>query len=122
MQPFYVEKAAGFESSRRDSTLSMARSIRSINHHNLGDRPSCLGPAVELDGKLRNSPRRRVPVAVSITLQYYLYYRLTLLSSANGVERERSNVVVTPVTDRAAPTAVVLATRIANFCEYGRTT
>ncbi|KAJ6121393.1 hypothetical protein N7512_003858 [Penicillium capsulatum] len=38
-----------------------------MNHHELGDRgPSCIGAATEMDGKLRNPQRRRVPVAVSI--------------------------------------------------------
>lgn len=67
MESFYAEKAAGFGQSRQDSTL-IPRSMRSMNHHKLGDRgASCINPANELDGKLRNPQRRRVPVAVCIS-------------------------------------------------------
>lgn len=66
MESFYAEKTAGFDQSRHDSAL-LSRSMRSMNHHELGDRgPSCISSATELDGKLRNPPRRRVPVAVGL--------------------------------------------------------
>lgn len=63
MYSFYTEK--GYEQSRHDTSLSMSGSMRSMTQHELGDRASSgISPAAELDGKLRNPQRRRVPVAV----------------------------------------------------------
>jgi hypothetical protein len=61
MSSFYAEKP-GFDQSHHD-VLSMSRSMRSMNQHNQGDH-SCMSPARGVDGKMRNSQRRRVPVAV----------------------------------------------------------
>lgn len=63
MDSFYSEKT-GFESSRHDSALSMSRAMRSMNQHELGDRTGCISPVGEIDSKMRNPQRRRVPVAV----------------------------------------------------------
>ncbi|KAJ5929749.1 hypothetical protein N7454_006699 [Penicillium verhagenii] len=60
MSSFYTEKA-GFDQSHHD-VLSLSRSMRSMNHHDLGDHSSCMSPT-EADGKMRTSQRRRVPVA-----------------------------------------------------------
>ncbi|KAJ5698204.1 hypothetical protein N7462_000209 [Penicillium macrosclerotiorum] len=57
MDPFYTEKASGYESIRHE-TLSMSRSMRNVNQH----EPS---PGAEIEGKMRNPQRRRVPVAVN---------------------------------------------------------
>ncbi|KAJ6015801.1 hypothetical protein N7540_010392 [Penicillium herquei] len=56
----YYTKKAGFDQSRHD----LSRSMRSINRHEMGDRSNtCASPSTELDAKLRNTQRRRVPVA-----------------------------------------------------------
>ncbi|KAJ5935727.1 hypothetical protein N7466_005274 [Penicillium verhagenii] len=60
MSSFYTEKA-GFDQSHHD-VLSLSRSMRSMNHQDLGDHSSCMSPT-EADGKMRTSQRRRVPVA-----------------------------------------------------------
>lgn len=57
MDSYYTDKTAAFEQSRHDGSLSMSRSMRSLNHHELS-------PVVEMDSKMRNPQRRRVPVAV----------------------------------------------------------
>ncbi|KAJ5389225.1 uncharacterized protein N7496_000293 [Penicillium cataractarum] len=56
MDSYYTDKTATFEQSRHDSLLAMSRSMRSLNQH----EPS---PAAEMDSKMRNPQRRRVPVA-----------------------------------------------------------
>ncbi|CEJ55158.1 hypothetical protein PMG11_01433 [Penicillium brasilianum] len=56
MDSYYTDKAATFEQSRHDSSLSMSHSMRSLNQHELS-------PAAEMDSKMRNPQRRRVPVA-----------------------------------------------------------
>lgn len=66
MDSFYSEKTV-FEPSRHDSALSMSRAIRSINQHEFGDRTDCISPVSEIDSKMRNPQRRRVPVAVRLT-------------------------------------------------------
>ena len=69
MDSFYEK--TGFDQSRHD-VFSLSRSMRSMNQHEmkheLSDRSNCISPAAELDGKLRNSQRRRVPVAVGYSL------------------------------------------------------
>jgi len=63
MDSFYSEKT-GFEPSQHDSALSMSRAMRSMNQHEFGDRTDCISPVGEIDSKMRNPQRRRVPVAV----------------------------------------------------------
>lgn len=63
MDSFYAEK--GYEQPGHGTSFSMSRSMRSMTRHELGDRTNgCISPATEVDGKMRNSQRRRVPVAV----------------------------------------------------------
>lgn len=63
MDSFYAGK--GYEQSRHGTSFSMSRSMRSMTRHELGDRTNgCISPAAEVDGKMRNPQRRRVPVAV----------------------------------------------------------
>lgn len=76
MDSFYAEK--GYEQSRHDSSFSMSRSMRSMTRHELGDRSNgCISPAAELDGKMRNPQRRRVPVAVCIPRSFEALLALT---------------------------------------------
>lgn len=50
-----------------------------MDRHELADRgASCISPATEPDGKLRNPPRRRVPVAVSTSYSMALLLPLIL--------------------------------------------
>ncbi|KAJ5225084.1 hypothetical protein N7468_006309 [Penicillium chermesinum] len=63
MESFYSEKA-GYDQSRHD-VLSLSRSMRNLNQRELSDHASgVISPTTEMEGKLRNSQRRRVPVAV----------------------------------------------------------
>lgn len=86
MSSFYAEKA-GFDQPHHD-VLSMSRSMRSMNQPDLGDR-SCMSPTTEVDGKMRSSQRRRVPVAVGTQLHSWISTSLTSLFSVGGVEREK---------------------------------
>ncbi|KAJ6151815.1 hypothetical protein N7470_006943 [Penicillium chermesinum] len=64
MESFYSEKA-GYDQSRHD-VLSLSRSMRNLNQRELSDHASgVISPTTEMEGKLRNSQRRRVPVAVN---------------------------------------------------------
>lgn len=115
MDSFYAEKE--YEQSRHDTSFSMSRSMRSMTRHELGDRTNgCISPAAELDGKMRNPQRRRVPVAVCTSRSFE---PLSLLHnhSVAGVEKERSSAVAIPVMVRVVQTAEVLATQTVNSCE-----
>lgn len=86
-----------------------------MNQHDLGDQ-SCM-TTTEVDGKMRGSQRRRVPVAVGTQIDFQISHSLTLLFSVDGVEREKSNAVVILVMAKDAPTAAVLARMTANSSE-----
>lgn len=78
MNSFYSGKADGFEQSQHISSLTMSRSMRSMTQRELGDRTnSGISPAAELDGKLRNPQRRRVPVAVCTLVMFEVLLTLT---------------------------------------------
>lgn len=63
MESFYSEKP-GYDQTRHDAVLSLSRSMRSLHQHELNDHSGGISPGTEMEGKLRNSQRRRVPVAV----------------------------------------------------------
>lgn len=118
MDPFYAEKAAGFGQSRHDPTFSMSRSMRRMDRHELADRgASCISPATEPDGKLRNPPRRRVPVAVGISFSGESTLASNTSSSVNDAGKERSSVAEILAMARAVLTAAVPAPVTASSCE-----
>lgn len=116
--PYYSEKV--FDQARHDSSLAVSHAMRSTGQHELSDRRnrSRISPVAELDTKLRNPQRRRVPLAVGFTypLPFWGHVILTLDSAAD-VDAEKSNAAATTGTDKPAPTAAVPATRIASSYE-----
>lgn len=122
MDSFYSDKT-GLDPSRNDSALSMSRAMRSMNHHKLGDRTSCISPINEMDSKLRTPQRRRVPVAVCTPTLHPLPSKLlglplTPIFSVVDVVDERSSAAEILAMARAALTAGVLEIQTASSYEY----
>lgn len=105
----------GYGQSRQNTSFSMSRSMRSIAQHELGDRTSRCS-AVELDGKLRNTQRRRVPLAVCV-FRWLGSSDSNKLHSVLGAERERSSAVAMLVMVKAARIAGVRAIPTVSSCE-----
>lgn len=111
MDSYYPEKT-GYEQSRHNTALTLSRSMRSLNQHELSDHSSGgMSPSTEMEGKLRNSQqRRRVPVAVS-----YFFYQListwiflsNKLNSVAGAGKGRSSAAATLAMAKDAPTVGV---------------
>ncbi|PYH88832.1 hypothetical protein BO71DRAFT_453832 [Aspergillus ellipticus CBS 707.79] len=64
-QSFYSpEEEISFDAQHKRDALSIPHSIRGESHHEMVDRSAdCVSPSTELDGKSRNSTRRRIQVA-----------------------------------------------------------
>lgn len=104
---YYSPEGLAFEHQHKTDGFPVAHPMRDGSQPEMLDRSvDCVSPSQELDGKTRNSTRRRIQVAVCLPRPCHLNQNQSNLNSAIVVARERLSAAVMPVTAKAAPTAV----------------
>lgn len=90
--PYYSPEGLAFEHQHKPDGLPMVHPMRDGSQPDMLDRSvDCVSPSQELDGKTRNSTRRRIQVAVCLPYSRHMI-RSSLIPTVQSLSQKKDQV------------------------------